>query len=80
VPSHMMQDIQFEFQKEVEVMQRLNHPNIVAYIGSSVLGAQAAGALLLLQNFASLVASLAPTPVIDSNSSQTSACASSRSG
>jgi hypothetical protein len=43
VPSHMMQDIQSEFQKEVEVMQKLNHPNIVAYIGSSVLGSGVAG-------------------------------------
>jgi hypothetical protein len=45
VPSHMMLDIQTEFQKEVEVMQKLNHPNIVAYIGSSVLGSAVAGAL-----------------------------------
>ncbi len=43
VPAHMMQDIQSEFQKEVEVMQKLNHPNIVAYIGSSVLGSGVAG-------------------------------------
>ena len=48
VPSHMMQDIQFEFQKEVEVMQKLNHPNIVAYIGSSVLGSGVAGVCRLL--------------------------------
>ncbi len=46
VPSHMMHDIQTEFQKEVEVMQKLNHPNIVAYIGSSVLGSAVAGALI----------------------------------
>ncbi len=43
VPSHMMQAIQSEFQKEVEVMQKLNHPNIVTYIGSSVLGSGVAG-------------------------------------
>ena len=48
VPSHMMQDIQFEFQKEVEVMQKLNHPNIVSYIGSSVLGSGVAGVCRLL--------------------------------
>jgi hypothetical protein len=46
VPSHMMQDIQHEFQKEVEVMQKLKHPNVVAYIGSSVLGSGVAGAPL----------------------------------
>jgi hypothetical protein len=43
VPSRMMQDIQSEFQKEVEVMQKLNHSNIVAYIGSSVVGNGVAG-------------------------------------
>jgi len=48
VPSHMMQEIQSEFQKEVEVMQKLNHPNIVAYIGSSVLGSGVAGMCLML--------------------------------
>jgi hypothetical protein len=48
VPAHMMQDIQSEFQKEVEVMQKLNHPNIVAYIGSSVLGSGVAGLVPLL--------------------------------
>ncbi len=80
VPSHMMQDIQCEFQKEVEVMQRLNHPNIVAYIGSSVLGVGAAGSLVPLPTFVSAVVSMVSTLLIDSSLTQTSACALSRNG